>query len=186
MDVKNRLSGVVVGVVAGVACVLAGCQAKESDKAAEPSATAAVAQPTPGAPAKAPEPTLAELNAFKPPTAKGKVSFKNLNDGAKVSGKAFMGAVAVQLELGAEGMTVEPASAVRENTGHFAVGIDAEAVPLGTAVKKGYQVYEKGETEVQAGVRSGEHTLTLQFVDARNRSYGPEWAQTIKVKVVEK
>jgi hypothetical protein len=68
------------------------------------------------------------------------------------------------------------------------VGIDAQPVPLATAVKKnsGYQLYEKGETEVQAGVRPGEHTLTLQLVDARNRSYGPEWAQAIKIKVTEK
>jgi hypothetical protein len=154
--------------------------------ASAPSAQAPAAQPAPGTPAKAPEPTLAELNAFKPPTAKGKVAFKNVKDGAKLSGKAFMGAVAVPLELGVEGMTVESAGGVHENAGHFALGIDAEAVPLGTAVKKGYQVYEKGETEVQAGVRPGAHTLTLQFVDARNRSYGPAWAQTIKVKVAEK
>lgn len=185
MDARNRLIGVMAGL-AGLAGLLAGCEAKESEKAPAPSAPAPVAQPAPSAPAKAPEPTVAELNAFKPATAKGKVSFKNLKDGAKVGGKAFMGAVAVKLELAVEGMAVEPAGAVHENTGHFAVGIDAEAVPAGTAVKKGYQAYEKGETEVQAGVRPGEHTLTLQFVDARNRSYGPEWAQTIKVKVAEK
>jgi len=182
MDAKSSL----MGVVAGLACVLGGCQSKESEKAPEPSAPAAVAQPAPSAPAKAAEPTLAELNAFKPPTAKGKVAFKNLKDGAKIRGKAFMGAVAVELELEATGMTVEPAGGVHENAGHFAIGIDAEAVPLGAVVKKGYQVYEKGETKVQAGVRPGEHTLTLQFVDARNRSYGPEWAQAIKVKVAEK
>lgn len=174
-----------MGVVAGLACVVAGCPSKEAEKAPEPSAPAAVA-PAPSAPAKAVEPSLAELNAFKAPTAKGKVSFKNVKDGAKLRGQAFMGAVAVELELAAEGMAVEPAGAVHENAGHFAVGIDADAVPLGTVVKKGYQVYEKGETKVQAGVRPGEHTLKLQLVDARNRSYGPEWAQTIKVKVAEK
>lgn len=179
MDAKKCF----IGAVAGLAWLQAGCQAKEAEKAPAPSAPAAA---PPSAPAKAAEPTLAELNAFKPPTAKGKVSFKNLKDGAKVRGKAFMGAVAVELELEAQGMTVEPAGAVHENAGHFAVGIDAEAVPLGTVIKKGYQVYEKGETKVQAGVRPGEHTLTLQFVDARNRSYGPDWAQTIKVKVSEK
>ena len=97
-----------------------------------------------------------------------------------------MGAVAVKLELAAEGMTVEPAGAVHENTGHFAVGIDAEPVPAATAVKKGYQIYEKGETEVQAGVRPGDHILTLQLVDARNRSYGPDWAQSVKIKVTGK
>jgi hypothetical protein len=85
-------------------------------------------------------------------------------------------------------MTVEPAGAVRENAGHYAVGIDAEPLPQGAAIKKGsgYQAYEKGESEVQVGLKPGEHTLTLQLVDARNRSYGPEWAQTIKIKVAEK
>ena len=175
-------------VLAGLASVLAGCKAEESEKAAASSAGAPAAAPTASAPAKAPEPTIEELNAFKPPTAQGKVFFKDLKDGAKIKGKAFMGAVAVKLELVAEGMKVEPVGAVHENAGHFALGIDSPPVPLATAIKKnsGYQVYEKGETEVQAGVRPGEHTLTLQLVDARNRSYGPEWAQTIKIKVTEK
>jgi hypothetical protein len=171
--------------VAGFTCAIVGCEGKPAEKAPPPPPPA-VAQPAVTTPSKAPEPTMAELNAFKPPTAKGKVSFKNLKDGAKVRGKAFMGAVAVQLELSAEGMKIEPAGGVHENTGHFAVGIDAEPVPAATAVKKGYQIYEKGETDVQAGVRPGDHTLTLQLVDARNRSYGPEWAQTIKIKVAEK
>ncbi|MEO8178782.1 MAG: DUF4399 domain-containing protein [Deltaproteobacteria bacterium] len=181
MAAKKRL----IIVLAGLAGVLVGCQAEQAEKAA---AGAPAATPTASAPAKSPEPTLEELNAFKPPTAKGKVFFKDLKDGAKIKGKAFMGAVAVKLELVADGMTVEPAGAVHENTGHFALGIDSQSVPLGTVIKKnsGYQVYEKGEKEIQAGVRPGEHTLTLQLVDARNRSYGPEWAQTIKIKVTEK
>ncbi|MEY4545636.1 MAG: hypothetical protein RL685_1831 [Pseudomonadota bacterium] len=185
MDVKSSAIVVLVGLTG----LFAGCEASKSEKAAEPqkggaNAATAVA-PSPASPAK-PEPTMAELNAFKPPTAKGKVFFKDLKDGAKISGKAFMGAVAVKLQMVAEGMTVEPSGAVHQNAGHFAVGIDAEPVPQGTAIKKGYQVYEKGETEVQSGVRAGAHTLTLQLVDARNRSYGPEWAQTIKIKVTEK
>jgi hypothetical protein len=194
MEAKQRL----IVVLAGFAGVLMGCKAAEPEKATVSSAGAAATAPAASTPAagtpaagtlaKAPEPTIEELNAFRPPTAKGKVFFKDLKDGAKIKGKAFMGAVAVKLELAAEGMKVEPAQAVHENTGHFAVGIDAQPVPLATAIKKnsGYQVYEKGETEVQAGVRPGEHTLTLQLVDARNRSYGPEWAQTVKIKVLEK
>ena len=160
MDRRNSL----IVVTAGLAYVLVSCDAEESKKAAASSAQGPAAQQNAAQPvAKAPEPTLEQLNAFKPPTAKGKVFFKDLKDGAKLSGKAFMGAVAVKLSLAAEGMTIEPAGAVHENAGHFAVGIDAEAVPLGTAIKngKGYQLYEKGETDVQAGVRPGEHTLTL-------------------------
>jgi hypothetical protein len=139
-------------VVAGLACMLVSCQADEPGKAAAPSAPA-VAAPAVPAPPKAPEPTTAELNAFKPPTAKGKVFFKDLKDGAKISGKAFMGAVAVKLEPRAEGMQVEAAGALHENAGHFAVGIDAEPLALGTTFKKGggYQAYEKGETEIQVG-----------------------------------
>ena len=184
MQTKKRL----MVALAGFAAVLVGCKAEEAEKVPVSSAGAPAAAPVASAPARAPEPTIEELNAFKPPSAKGKVFFKDLKDGAKVRGKAFMGAVAVKLELVAEGMKVEPSGAVRENTGHFAVGIDSQPVPLATAIKKnsGYQLYEKGETEVQAGVRPGEHTLTLQLVDARNRSYGPEWAQTIKLKVSEK
>jgi hypothetical protein len=168
--------------------VLVSCKAAEPEKAAPASAPVPASSATVSAPAKAPEPTVEELNAFKPPTVKGKVAFKGLKDGAKISGKAFMGAVAVSLQLSAEGMKVEPSGAVHENAGHFAVGIDAQPLPLGTAIKKGsgYQTYEKGETEVQVGVRPGKHTLTLQLVDSRNRSYGPEWAQTIEIKVAEK
>src|SRR5688572_4967742 len=124
MDAKNSLI-----VVAGFTLVLASCKAEESEKAAEASAQAAAAKPIASEPAKAPEPTMEELNAFKPPTAKGKVFFKDLKDGAKLSGKAFMGAVALKLELVAEGMKVEPAGAVHQNAGHFAVGIDAQPVP---------------------------------------------------------
>jgi hypothetical protein len=184
MDVEK--SPIII-IVAGLACVLVSCQADESGKAAQPNAPTAIA-PAVAAPPKAPEPTTAELNAFKPPTVKGKVFFQDLKDGAKISGKAFMGAVAVKLQPRAEGMQVEPAGAVHENAGHFAVGIDAEPLPQGTTFKKGsgYQAYEKGETEIQVGVKPGAHTLTLQLVDARNRSYGPEWAQTVKVKVTEK
>lgn len=182
MDVRNRV------IIALVCCAgaLIGCEGAKPEKPAEPSAPAPTAKPVESAPAKPAEPTLEQLNAFKPPTAKGKVAFKDLKDGAKLGGKVFMGAVAVPLTFVAEGMKVEPAVGVHENAGHFALGIDAEPVPQGTVVKKGYQLYEKGETEVQAGVRPGDHTLTLQLVDARNRSYGPEWAQTIKVKVSEK
>lgn len=184
MEANKRL----IIVLAAFAGVLVGCKAEESDKVAVPSPGAPATTPAASALPKAPEPTIEELNAFKPPTAKGKVFFKDLKDGAKIKGKAFMGSVAVTLELAAEGMQVESAGAVHENAGHFAVGIDSQPVPLATAIKKnsGYQLYEKGETEVQAGVRPGEHTLTLQLVDARNRSYGPEWAQTVKIKVTEK
>jgi Domain of unknown function (DUF4399) len=184
MNVTNRL----IIIVAGCAGVLSSCEAEKPEKTAGASAQASAPTPAPSAPPKAPEPTLEQLNAFKPPTAKGKVFFKGLKDGSKLGGKAFMGAVPVKLEFAAEGMTVEPSGAVHENAGHFAVGIDAEPLALGTAIKKGssYQAYEKGETEVQVGVKPGDHKLTLQLVDARNRSYGPEWAQTIKIKVAEK
>jgi hypothetical protein len=184
MQVKKRL----IIVLGGLAGVLVACKAEEPERAAPSSAGAPAPTPAASALPKAPEQTVEELNAFKAPTVKGNVAFKGLKDGAKISGKAFMGAVAVKLELAAEGMKVEPAGAVHENAGHFAVGIDAQPVPPATVIKKnsGYQVYEKGETEVQAGVRPGEHTLTLQLVDARNRSYGPEWAQTVKIKVTAK
>jgi hypothetical protein len=184
MDAKKSL----IIVIAGSVCVLASCEKGEPQKGAETQAQALAATPTASAEPKAAEPTVEELNAFKPPTANGKVFFKDLKDGAKLSGKAFMGAVAVKLALGAEGIKIEPAGAVHENAGHFAVGVDAAPVPKGTPIKKGsgYQVYDKGETEVQAGVQPGERTLTLQLVDARNRSYGPEWAQTIKIKLAEK
>jgi hypothetical protein len=165
-----------------------GCEAEQPPKAEPASAPPPGPSPAANAPPRPAEPTIEELNAFKPATAKGKVFFKDLKDRAKISGKAFMGAVAVKLQLAAEGVKVEPAGAVRENSGHFAVGIDAQPLPPGIAIKKGsgYQVYEKGETEVQVGVRPGTHKLTLQLVDARSRSYGPEWAQTIEVKVSEK
>jgi hypothetical protein len=168
--------------------VLVSCKAEEPKGAAAAGAPAPAPSATASAPPKAPEPTVEALNAFKPPTAQGKVAFKGLKNGAKISGKDFMGAVAVSLQLSAEGMTIEPAGAVHENAGHFAVGIDAQPLPLGTAIKKasGYQVYEKGETEVQVGVRPGAHTLTLQLVDSRNRSYGPDWAQTVEIKVTAK
>jgi hypothetical protein len=86
--------------------VLVSCKAAESEEAAPASAPVPAPSTTASAPPKASEPTVEELNAFKPPTAKGKVAFKGLKDGAKISGKAFMGAVAVSLQHSAEGMTI--------------------------------------------------------------------------------
>ena len=126
-------------VVAGLACVLVSCEAKESEKAA--STPTPAAPPAASAPPKAPEPTMEELNAFKPPTAKGKVFFKELKDGAKLGGKAFMGAVAVKLAARCRRHDqVEPAGAVRENAGHFAVGIDAQPVPPGHGHQEGQRL----------------------------------------------
>lgn len=108
-------------------------------------------------------------------TGQGK-PYKRLARGAKLGGKAFMGAVAVKLELGAEGMTVEPAGAVHQNAGHFAVGIDAQPVPLGTPIKKGsgYQVYEKqdkGRGEVALEEALVERTRTSAQSSASSMSW---------------
>jgi Domain of unknown function (DUF4399) len=122
---------------------------------------------------------------YKKPTVEGKVFFKGLKDGDKVKGKSFVGMIATPVEFGVEGMTVAEEGPVPPNTGHFYAFVDAELIPEGAKMPTDskYRNFAKGETSGVLPLAEGKHTITVQFADGRNRSYGPAWASSVKVVV---
>lgn len=106
------------------------------------------------------------------------VYFVNLEDGAEV-GTTF------KVEMGVNGMEVEPAGEVVKGKGHHHIVIDGTFIPTATMVPADEKNihYGKGQTETELTLTSGEHTLTLQFANGLHQSYGEEWSKTIKIIV---
>ena len=84
------------------------------------------------------------------------------------------------------GATIKPAGPPEAGTGHHHLIIDQPLVAAGqvTTADATHIHYGKGQTEAVIELGSGEHTLTLQFADGLHRSYGPQGAHTIKVRVL--
>ena len=156
---------------------LTGCAKKPAAAAAgKAKAAVAVAAGAPAA-ASAVDPTAAPEGA--------KVMFISPVDGAALTGELKDGKVTVHVQMGAEGIKVEPAGAVVPGSGHHHIIIDADATPLGTSVPAdGSHIhYGKGQTETDLQLAPGTYKLTLQFANGVHQSYGPKLASTIKVTV---
>lgn len=110
--------------------------------------------------------------------AAGSVHFVEPADGATVAQE-------FTVKMGVEGMTVQPAGALKDGTGHHHLIIDGQPVPAGTAVPADatHLHFGKGQTETTVKLAPGKHTLTLQFADGLHQSYGPALSQTITVTV---
>ena len=110
--------------------------------------------------------------------AAGSVHFVEPADGATVAQE-------FTVKMGVEGMTVQPAGALKDGTGHHHLIIDGQPVPAGTAVPADatHLQFGKGQTETTVKLAPGKHTLTLQFADGLHQSYGPALSQTITVTV---
>ena len=108
------------------------------------------------------------------------VFFGNLEDGAEVTSP-------LTIEMGVEGMEVEPAGAIKEGFGHHHIIIDVSFIPAGQVVPADANNihYGDGRTETELELEPGEHTLTLQFADGVHQSYGEELSATISVVVTE-
>jgi hypothetical protein len=116
------------------------------------------------------------------PVVSGRVWFVSPKDGATV-GRKF------DVEFGVEGRDVVPASGTERDpkVGHHHIIIDGGPLPDGTVVPKDekHLHYGDGSTRTTLLLPPGEHELTMQFADGLHQSYGPEWAQTIKVTVTD-
>lgn len=92
----------------------------------------------------------------------------------------------LEIEMGVNGMKVEPAGAVVARVGHHHLIIDA-----GNYVEKGIVIpkneshihFGNGQTKATIKLLPGTHRLTLQFADGIHRSYGKKMAATIKITV---
>lgn len=95
----------------------------------------------------------------------------------------------IKVVLDVAGKKLKPASGdVNDKTsGHFILLIDdsqgfiEKGQPV--TVGKNYINLDQGETNVVLSLKPGEHTITAQFSDGGNLSYGKDMAQTIKITI---
>ncbi len=106
------------------------------------------------------------------------VYFVNLTDGQEVSST-------VLVEMGVNGMEIEPAGEVNKGFGHHHIIIDGGFLKTGESIPADatHIHYGKGQTEATIELTPGEHTLTLQFANGLHQSYGEAWSKTITVNV---
>lgn len=91
-----------------------------------------------------------------------------------------------EIEMAVEGMAVEPAGEIRENSGHFHVIIDAPYVSAGEVVPTddNHKHFGTGVSVAELTLSPGTHTLRLQFANGAHIAYDPaEFGQTISVTV---
>lgn len=122
----------------------------------------------------------ADAKAAKPAPAPGKVFFVSPADGATVPEQ-------FEVEFGVEGKTVRAAGATERDDafGHHHLLIDTGPMDDMAIVPKDetHLHYGDGATKATVKLAPGEHKLTMQFADGAHRSYGKDWAATIKVTV---
>ena len=107
------------------------------------------------------------------------VFFKNLKNGETVSSP-------VKVEMGVKNISVDSAGAVKPNSGHFHILIDAEdSIPSGAVVAKdsAHLHYGNAQQEATLTLPAGKHKLTLQFADGAHRSYGNKLATSVTINV---
>lgn len=111
--------------------------------------------------------------------AGAKVFFKNLKNGQKVTSP-------VKVEMGVTGMTVDTAGAIKNNSGHFHLLIDAQdSIPSGTVIAKDstHLHFGKAQTSAELKLTPGMHKIVLQFADGIHRSYGAMLATEVTIDV---
>ena len=107
------------------------------------------------------------------------VFFKNLKNGETVSSP-------VKVEMGAKGISVDSAGAVKPNSGHFHILIDAEdSIAMGQVVPKDSTHLHFGNAQKETTLKlpAGKHKLALQFADGAHRSYGSKLDTTVTINV---
>ena len=109
-----------------------------------------------------------------------RVFFANLEDGASVKSP-------IHIEMGVEGMTIQPAGEIVEGTGHHHILVNnelgflerGEVVPVNdTSIHFG-----KGQTEYDLVLEPGQYLITLQFGNGFHESFGEQLSKTISVTV---
>ena len=106
------------------------------------------------------------------------VSFGNIQDGATIT-SPFV------LEMGVEGMQVEPKGAPRAGFGHHHLLVNDDFTPAGIVIvaDETHLHYGGGQTSDSVSLDPGSYRLTLQFADGMHVSYGEKWSKTITVTV---
>ncbi|NNJ55042.1 MAG: DUF4399 domain-containing protein [Bacteroidia bacterium] len=110
--------------------------------------------------------------------ADGGVFFTNIKNGDTLT-SPFL------IEMGIEGMQVEPKGEVHEGFGHHHLLINNGFTPEGIVIIADSMNihYGGGETSDSVSLNPGDYMLTLQFGEGNHVSYGEKWSQTINVTV---
>ena len=108
-----------------------------------------------------------------------KVFFANLEDGQIVTSP-------LTVEFGVEGMVVEPAGAIKENSGHHHLLINHDFVPAGEVIPAGDSTlihFGDAQTSTVVNLTPGNYKLTMQFANGAHMSFGEKMSATINVSV---
>lgn len=108
-----------------------------------------------------------------------KVFFANLEDGDVITSP-------VTVEFGIEGMVVEPAGEIKENSGHHHLLINHGFIPAGEVIPAGDSTklhFGNGQTSTEVNLEPGDYTFTMQFANGAHMSYGEKMSATIEVSV---
>jgi len=111
--------------------------------------------------------------------ADAKVFFKNLKNGQSVTSP-------LKVEMGASGISIDSAGAIKPNSGHFHILIDAgDSIASGIVIPKDsvHLHYANAQKEATITLAPGKHKLALQLADGAHRSYGSKLATSITVDV---
>lgn len=123
--------------------------------------------------------TAVETTTEESEEISGRVYFVSPKDGQTVTSP-------FQVEMGVEGMEVEPAGEVNEGFGHHHLIINGSYVPKGQVVPTDATHIHFGDGQTVTDdieLPPGKHTLTLQFADGVHVSYGEPLSATIEVDV---
>lgn len=107
-----------------------------------------------------------------------KVFFVSPKDGEVVSSP-------VAVQMGVQGMQVEPAGVSRDGFGHHHILVNMESWTVNDIIPMTDSTfhYGKGQTSASIELAPGEYTLSLQFADGVHASYGKALASSIKITV---
>lgn len=87
--------------------------------------------------------------------------------------------------FGIKGMAVEPAGAIKADSGHHHLLINLDPMASGEAipVDDAHLHFGKAQTEAEVKLPPGNYRLTMQFANGAHVSYGPAMAASINVTV---
>ena len=107
-----------------------------------------------------------------------KVFFKWPINGATVASPVF-------IDMGVEGMVVEPAGVVKEGFGHHHILINQKFWPQGEVIPMSDTTlhFGKGETDTSIELDPGQYIISLQFADGVHASFGEIMSSSIEINV---
>lgn len=109
-----------------------------------------------------------------------RVFFKNLEDGQEVTSP-------FKVEMGVEGIALDPAGDLIYHSGHHHIIINGEFYELGETIPMDETNLHYGgaQTEAELELEPGDYTLTMQYANGYHQSYGEALSAEINIKVVE-